>query len=77
MKSEKTINLSRSAYSVITALSLLLGELLKSGASLLASSARTSDSNQVSDNAAGGGVLNYKTGKVDDGTDAFGWYNED
>ena len=76
MKREKAADLSRSAYSVITAVALLLGELLRSVASLLASSANTSDMNKSSDNAAGGGVLNYRTGKVDDGTDAVGWYEE-
>lgn len=45
--------------------------------SLLASSAKTSDSNDASANAARGGVLNYRTGKLDDGTDPVGWYEKD
>lgn len=42
---------------------------------LLASSAKTSDANEATANAARGGVLNYRTGKLDDGTDAGGWYD--
>ena len=45
--------------------------------SFLASGTRTSDSNEASENAARGGVLNYRTGKFDDGTDAGGWYEKD
>lgn len=74
MKREKTANLSKSASSVITAVARLLGEFV---ASLLASVAKTADTNEASDNAARGGVLNYRTGKFDDGTDAVGWYEED
>jgi hypothetical protein len=44
---------------------------------LLASSAKTSDTNEASENAMRGGVLNYRTGKFDDGTDATGWYEKD
>jgi hypothetical protein len=77
MKREKTTNLSRSTYSVITAVALLLGELVRSVASFLASCTKTSNENDASNNAAGGGVLNYRTGRVDDGTDPVGWYKED
>ncbi|MDT8405323.1 hypothetical protein [Sulfuriflexus sp.] len=44
---------------------------------LLASSAKTSDTSEATDNAVRGGVLNYRTGKLDDGTDAAGWYEKD
>lgn len=54
-----------------------LGTFIASLADLLASSAKTSDSNEASANAARGGVLNYRTGKLDDGTDASGWYEKD
>ena len=30
-----------------------------------------------SDNAAGGGTFNFRTESFDDGTDAFGWYEDD
>ena len=44
---------------------------------LVADSAETSSENQKSDNAAGGGVLNFRTDKLDDGTDPAGWYGDD
>ena len=43
----------------------------------LADSAETSSENKKSDNAAGGGVLNFRTDKLDDGTDPAGWYGDD
>jgi hypothetical protein len=45
--------------------------------SMLASSARTSDPDGTSDVAPSGGVLNYRTGKLDDGMDPIGWYEKD
>ena len=54
-----------------------LGTFVASLAELLASSAKTPDSNETSANAARGGILNYRTGKLDDGTDAAGWYEKD
>lgn len=44
---------------------------------VLASSVDTSDSNDRSDIATSGGVLNYRTGNLDDGTDPVGWYEKD
>ena len=45
----------------------------------LASSADTSEEeeNDVSAAAFRGGTLNYRTGKLDDGTDPYGWYEKD
>lgn len=63
----------RSAWSLIVA----LGSFVVSVLGLLAASTKTSDTNAESDNAARGGVLNYRTGKLDDGTDASGWYEKD
>ena len=77
MKREKTANITRSAFSVITGVAPLLGELVRSVASFLASSAKTSDTNDATNNATHGGVLNHRTGKFDDGTDASGWYDQD
>ena len=36
-----------------------------------------SGENEKSDNAAGGGVMNLRTDKLDDGTDPVGWYADD
>jgi hypothetical protein len=44
---------------------------------LLAESAKISDTDDATNQAARGGVLNYRTGKLDDGTDATGWYEKD
>ncbi len=43
----------------------------------LAASAKISDEQDTSDIAPSGGVLNYRTGKLDDGTDPVGWYEKD
>ena len=43
----------------------------------LASSARTTPAGDVHNSSIRGGVLNYRTGKLDDGTDPHGWYGRD
>ncbi len=43
----------------------------------LAASARTTQDDDVVDSSIIGGVLNYRTGKLDDGTDPYGWYERD
>ena len=77
MKQKKIDHLLKNSIRVIVALMLFLGEFLVNAVSLLAASTKASDTNQASDNAAQGGVLNYRTGKLDDGTDATGWYEKD
>jgi hypothetical protein len=78
MKIEKTINLSRRAYCVITAGAQLLSELLRSIASFLTSSAETSDTQEKQfDGAFKGGSYNYRTRIFDDGTDPIGWYSNE
>jgi len=62
--------------SLIKAIRLLL-RFLSGALGLLASSAKTSDTDDATNQAARGGVLNYRTGKLDDGTDAAGWYEKD
>jgi len=62
--------------SLIKAIRLLL-RFLSGALGLLASSAKTSDTDDATNQAARGGVLNYRTGKLDDGTDAAGWYEND
>ena len=54
-----------------------LGALTASLVGLLAASTETSDANDASNNSAGGGILNFRTGKLDDGTDPAGWYEGD
>lgn len=45
--------------------------------SLLAATAQTSRANDELNSSIRGGVLNYRTGKLDDGTDPVGWYERD
>ena len=44
---------------------------------LLAAGAQTSPANDELSSSIRGGVLNYRTGKLDDGTDPYGWYERD
>ncbi len=55
----------------------VLMRLITDVISTLATSARTLDPDEASDVAPSGGVLNYRTGKLDDGTDPVGWYEKD
>ena len=45
--------------------------------SFLATSAQTPDSDKAGSDAVRGGILNSRTGKLDDGTDPAGWYEKD
>ena len=53
------------------------GALVAGLVTLLAASIKTVDNKIASNIAPSGGVLNYRTGKLDDGTDPVGWYEED
>ena len=64
-------------YRFIFAVVAILRECFNDALTLLASSAETSDTNDTTQNAMRGGVLNYRTGEFDDGTDANGWYEKD
>ncbi len=44
---------------------------------LAARSQDSSDDEDLSNGGFSGGVLNYRTGKLDDGTDPYGWYEDD
>ena len=61
--------------SVLAMLAVII-QLLRSVLGILAESAE-STSDEATSNAARGGILNYRTGKLDDGTDASGWYEKD
>ncbi len=51
--------------------------LLTTFLTLATGSTSQSDEDDLSEGAFRGGVLNYRTGKLDDGTDPYGWYEED
>ena len=59
------------------AIAVALAKFSGSLISLLAVSAKTNSASDKSDVAPSGGVLNYRTGKLDDGTDPVGWYEKD
>ena len=44
---------------------------------ILVEGAKVPDTNDATNHAVRGGVLNYRTGKLDDGTDPYGWYDRD
>ena len=43
----------------------------------LAVAAKTTPANDDLSSSVRGGLLNYRTGKLDDGTDPVGWYERD
>jgi len=53
-----------------------LGALTASLVGLLASSVVTARSGDALKDSLDGGELNYRTGKLDDGTDPAGWYGD-
>ncbi|MEJ1337035.1 MAG: hypothetical protein RNU03_13610 [Candidatus Sedimenticola sp. (ex Thyasira tokunagai)] len=57
----------------------VMSKLIFGFVGFLASSADTSEEEEsdVSAGAFRGGTLNYRTGKLDDGTDPYGWYEKD
>jgi hypothetical protein len=44
---------------------------------LFASADTHDEEDDMSADAYTGGTLNYRTGKLDDGTDPYGWYGKD
>jgi hypothetical protein len=66
------------AASSVTVATVGVGlSLLLSGIRLLAGSAGNSPAQNEISCSVRGGVLNYRTGKLDDGTDPVGWYERD
>ena len=50
---------------------------VRNGAVLLAAGATTESTEDELNSSIRGGFLNYRTGKLDDGTDPTGWYEKD
>ena len=44
---------------------------------ILAEYSPTTQANDKLNSAIRGGVMNYRTGKLDDSTDPYGWYEDD
>lgn len=51
--------------------------LVAGAVDVLASNAKTEPANDELSHSVRGGVLNYRTGKLDDGIDPIGWYERD
>ncbi len=67
------VRILRAAWSMAVTLARFMAGLV----GLLAESAKVPDTNDATNHAVRGGVLNYRTGKLDDGTDPYGWYEQD
>ena len=65
------------SFRFLKALFVLLVKVLASAVGFLVSAAITPENNDDSPDNLSRGVLNYRTGKLDDGTDPYGWYEED
>ena len=76
MTSEKIRSRLRNMLLSAFAMLAVVGQLLRSMLGILAESAETG-SDDATSSAVRGGVLNYRSGKLDDGTDATGWYERD
>lgn len=59
------------------AMVVTMGRFLARLVGLLAEGTKVPDTNDATNHAVRGGVMNYRTGKLDDGTDPYGWYERD
>jgi hypothetical protein len=67
------VQIFRTAWTMIVALARFMASLV----GLLAESIEVPAPNDATNHAVRGGVLNYRTGKLDDGIDPYGWYEHD
>tara|TARA_R110000823_G_scaffold249571_1_gene372885 strand:- start:5613 stop:5843 length:231 start_codon:yes stop_codon:yes gene_type:complete len=67
---------TRRVLLAIFAVAAVIGHFLRDVLQFFAESAETDFEKATSDSVRGG-VLNYRTSKLDDGTDAAGWYEKD
>ena len=65
------LNLGGVAVGLVFALLGALRDLL------VAADTTDEEESDISAGAYRGGTLNYRTGKLDDGTDPYGWYGKD
>lgn len=68
--------LKRLIGALITSTQFIVG-FLSGAVGFLAGSAQADREDDGASDPAQGGVLNYRTGKLDDGTDPVGWYERD
>jgi hypothetical protein len=75
MAAEKYRSVIQRILLTLLAMFAVIHEILCGVLDILAGSAETK-SEEATLSAIRGGDLNYRTGKLDDGTDATGWYEE-
>jgi hypothetical protein len=72
-----TLNHFKLVLCAAWALIVAFTRFMASCVGLLAEGAKVPDTNDATNHAVRGGILNYRTGKLDDGTDPYGWYEND
>mgnify|MGYP001179416333 CR=1 FL=1 len=77
MPPRNTQRFMRAAVRAIASVARVGLRLVAGAIGVLASNARTEPANDELSHSVRGGVLNYRTGKLDDGTDPVGWYERD
>jgi len=70
-------DLIKNSWNFLTVVAASLWVLFVEMISLLGKSAETPDSEESLSNSDRTGALNYRTGQLDDGTDPYGWYEND
>ena len=70
-------NLIKNAWNFLTVVATTLWALFVEMISLLGEGAETSNHEKSLSNSDRTGALNYRTGQLDDGTDPYGWYDND
>ena len=77
MISQKQHKILYRSFQFLKAFFVLLVKMLASAVGFLAAAANTSQESDKRFENLRGGVLNYRTGQLDDGTDPYGWYEDD
>lgn len=77
MASKEPPRFMRTAFHALTSVARVGLRLVAGTVGVLASNAKTEPANDELSHSVRGGVLNYRTGKLDDGTDPVGWYERD
>lgn len=70
-------NYIKNLFGVFSEVVRLILSFLVGAVGFLAGSAQADRKEEDAADAAQGGILNYRTGKLDDGTDPVGWYERD
>lgn len=77
MASRKPAQFTRTPFHALTSVARVSLRLVADAVGVLASNAKTEPASDELSHSVRGGVLNYRTGKLDDGADPVGWYERD